>query len=78
MTEQEAAELAKYEYNDHGGAPFATHNFPCPICQKLPAVVLLWCHIFQPCWDCQRQGYITIKIKNRLQKYLLDKLGVKL
>jgi len=54
-------ELAKIEVNDYGGAPFASHNMPCPICREKPAVLSMNEGTFQPCWSCQRTGWVTVK-----------------
>lgn len=47
--------MEKIEIEFHG--PFATHNLPCYVCQERKAVFV--CHegYFQPCWECQKEGW---------------------
>jgi hypothetical protein len=52
------------------GGPWANHNMPCPICLKNPAVMHLWNGTFQPCWECQGNGYLTLKLPKYLNKIL--------
>lgn len=52
-------ELAKIEINDFGGAPICEHNMPCATCLKAPAVYQLSEGYFEPCWDCQKVGWVT-------------------
>lgn len=59
--------LAKIEVNDYGGAPFATHNFPCAVCGERPAVLGMGNGVFGPCWGCKSKGWRTL----RLPKWLL-------
>ncbi len=36
-----------------------SHNFPCPVCRKRRAI-LNPCGMFEPCWDCQAQGFFLL------------------
>lgn len=49
--------LAQIIVNDFDGAPVAEHNFPCAVCQDLPAVLHLPTGIFHPCRLCQSVGW---------------------
>lgn len=40
---------------------FAEHNMPCPICLKKPAVFDCQREFFSPCWDCQKDGWRTMR-----------------
>ena len=61
--------LAKWEIINHG--IFIEHNFPCPVCQSEAAICELWRGLYQPCWDCQKDGAYTVKAKTRFQKFLM-------
>lgn len=50
------------------------HNYNCAVCKEKSAVAECHTGILQPCWDCQKTGYVIIKI-NWLVK-LLDWLGL--
>lgn len=41
----------------HG--PTAEHDYACPVCQRFHAVLDLNTGVFQPCWNCQRDGWRT-------------------
>lgn len=66
-------ELAKIEVNDFGGAPFAEHNMPCPVCRKQPAVIFLNMGTFHPCRKCESAGWVTVKATG-WKRWLLRKM----
>lgn len=43
------------EIHMHG--PSATHRMPCPVCWVMKAVLNLDTGIFEPCWECQGEGW---------------------
>lgn len=49
------------------------HNYLCAVCREESAVLDNSCGILQPCWECQKKGYVVVKI-NWLVK-LFDKLS---
>lgn len=60
--------LAKIEVIDHGIC--VDHNFPCPICGKKTAVFQMNNGIYTPCWECQTEGYMTLKLPVWLAKWI--------
>lgn len=50
------------------------HNYYCGVCKENSAVADCDSGILQPCWECQKLGYVVVKI-NWLIK-ILDKLGL--
>lgn len=54
------------------GGPWAKHNMPCAKCGKNKAVIQLWDSTFQPCWECQREGWKLVKVPKILQRFLKD------
>lgn len=48
------------------------HNYYCGVCKEKSAVADCDTGVLQPCWDCQKQGYVVLKI-NWLIKFL-DKI----
>lgn len=68
-------ELAEIKVNDLGGAPVAIHNCPCAVCGKEKAVLILNTGVFEPCWECQKQGWKIVKL-SRFWKWILKKFGV--
>ena len=53
--------------NDFGGAPFAEHDMACPVCSVNHAVLELDTGRFNPCWECQKEGWIM----HRLPKWVV-------
>lgn len=47
------------------GGPWATHDHACCVCHIKPSVLDLGTYCFQPCWDCQEQGFVTV-LKSKL------------
>jgi hypothetical protein len=50
------------------GAGAHTHNMRCAICRDRHAVFTSPEMIFLPCWECQKQGYRTFKVRGWLWK----------
>lgn len=42
--------------------PMAEHDMPCAICRENKAVFRCNDGFFEPCWDCQKLGYVTEKL----------------
>jgi len=42
----------------------AEHNHPCGVCRENHSVLNLSCGVMEPCWECQKDGYMTIKLTN--------------
>ena len=38
------------------------HNYLCAVCRAKKAVIQTWNGILQPCWDCQKRGYLLKKL----------------
>ena len=51
------------------GGPWAEHNMPCSKCGKKKAIMQLWDGTFQPCRDCQREGWKLVKIPHMLRRF---------
>lgn len=62
-------ELAEIHINNDG--MIAEHNFPCPVCQKIHAVLNCNSGVFSPCWECQEKQWFTIQINSRFLRWLL-------
>lgn len=56
--------LAKMEITFCGPAAF--HNMPCAICRERYAVFRCNDGFFEPCWECQKEGFVTKKEKPKL------------
>ena len=69
MTTTLESKLAEIKIITDGG-PWATHNMPCPICMKEKAILSLHNGQFQPCWKCQKTGYITLKLPQWLAEWI--------
>lgn len=41
------------------GGPWAEHDQACPVCRMNKAVLDFHYGIFQPCWQCQKIGWMT-------------------
>lgn len=39
------------------GGPWADHDMPCAVCRTRPAVLDLASGVFEPCWECQSDGW---------------------
>lgn len=51
--------------------PFAIHNMPCAVCRERPAVLDLSRGAFDPCWECQENGWILTRTgSRRFQRWL--------
>jgi hypothetical protein len=70
-TTPEGTGLAKIEIGFSGKG--IDHNYPCPICQKSHAFLRAKTGYFEPCYQCQAEGYRTIKFnfKSRWSRFLL-------
>ena len=66
--------LAKIEVDVHDSGMFATHNMPCPVCRSQGAVLEMGKGGFSPCWECQREGWRTIRL-SRFARWLLSFFG---
>lgn len=53
--------LADIKLIDHGLA--ADHNMPCAVCKRAPAVYWLNQSVFEPCWECQQNGWKLVRSK---------------
>lgn len=49
----------------HGSGMLAKHDYPCSVCRNNPAVLSLDSGIMSPCWECQRDGWMTIKTEDK-------------
>lgn len=38
--------------------PAVTHDYACPVCSAEKAVYDMNAGLFQPCWSCQRKGWV--------------------
>ena len=54
--------LAEIIVDDFGGAPFATHNFPCPVCLMRKAVLDMDGGRFYPCDGCHKHGWVMVRV----------------
>jgi hypothetical protein len=69
-------DLVKVELFMHDSVMVSTHNMPCAVC-KLECAVF---HggLFEPCWNCQEEGYKLVKVdkswKGKFIKWLLGGL----
>lgn len=55
-------ELADITVYVHDSMMIAIHNYPCPVCKLNSAVYNMSNGIFQPCWDCKKEGYKIVKV----------------
>lgn len=60
--------LVEIIVDDFGGAPFAEHNMPCAVCWERSAVLFLNAGVFEPCWECQREGW-ELKQKGKWRRW---------
>lgn len=49
------------------------HNYLCAVCREESAVIDCDAGILQPCWTCQKNGYVLVKLNWFV--ILLDKIG---
>jgi hypothetical protein len=61
--------LAEIIVNDFGGSPFCEHNYPCPVCRCCKAVLDMNAGRFGPCWQCQREGWRTLRLPKWLRRW---------
>jgi len=61
-------ELAKIEVKTDGG-PWCEHNMPCSVCGKTVAVMDMNSGTFEPCWECQQQGWLTVRLPRWLARW---------
>ena len=47
------------------GGPWATHNFPCPVCRENKAILNLNEGVMEPCGRCSGFGWQLVHWKNR-------------
>ena len=57
---------------DFGGAPYAQHDYACPIYPDAHAVLHLDTGIFHPSWIAQRHGYVLLEIRPKWLRKLLQ------
>ena len=50
----------------HPSCMIMTHDYSCPVCRDNHAVISNG--IMQPCWDCQKKGYMILQ-KNLKRKW---------
>lgn len=62
-------ELHKPNFITDGG-PWAEHDQACAVCQDRHAVILLNKGMFQPCWECQKQGWHTVRFNGAFRRLL--------
>jgi len=71
--------LAQIKFNNFGGSPMAEHNMPCANCVCHPAVIQMTSDkllpTFQPCWKCQKEGWVTVRATG-WRRFLLRTLGL--
>ena len=58
----------KIEIIDHGIC--IEHDHACPVCATRNSVYFMNTGVFEPCWECQKLGYITIKAPKLLKRFL--------
>jgi hypothetical protein len=51
------------------GGPWAKHDHACSICHEKKSVLVLNTGHFQPCWDCQKTGFRTVKIPKLIRRF---------
>ena len=51
-----------------------SHNMVCAVCKENSGVQDCSDGVMQPCWDCQKRGYVLIKLSRFI--IFLDKLGL--
>ena len=51
------------QVDDYGGAPFADHDYACPVCQQNKAILVLHTGVFHPCDSCRSKGWELRKRK---------------
>ena len=61
------------------GAPWADHDYVCPVCQVKGAVLDLDSGRFQPCWGCQSNRWRVLQVSHlaRWWHRFLWQLGLK-
>ena len=60
LTALPAMEL--FEPTIHVLGPAANHNMPCAICRERHAVIMLNTGVFEPCWECRKTGWRTVRL----------------
>lgn len=63
-------EVSKIKINDHGGAPFCEHNYPCPVYWEDKAILQMGKGHFEPGWRAQRNGWRLIQINSPIQRWV--------
>ena len=48
------------------------HNYLCGVCKEKSAVQQTHTGILQPCWDCQKQGYVVAKKKSWIPSWVYE------
>jgi hypothetical protein len=43
------------------GGPFAEHDHACAVCSLRKSVLDISNYVFQPCWQCQKDGWVIVK-----------------
>ena len=54
-------DIPKAEFVFAREAMIMKHNYLCAVCKKESAVQDTHTGVLQPCWDCQKRGYICTK-----------------
>ena len=52
------------------GGPWATHDHACAVCHVRPSVIDLNTGRFQPCWQCQGDGWRVFQFSKFWRKYI--------
>ena len=60
-------DLPQVEVYMHDSGMVATHNMPCSVCKVEHAVFNSG--LFEPCWKCQEEGWVTIKMSKFERKW---------
>jgi len=59
LLEHQGVKPFEIDVQRHG--PFATHNMPCCVCWTNKSVLFTNENLFEPCWECQRNGWVLLR-----------------
>ena len=71
QTKEDKIPLA--EIKEESDGMFMRHNMPCPICLKNYALCYENQGIYLPCNECRKKGYLTLRFRPWLAKWLWKK-----
>lgn len=57
----------------HDSGMVSTHNMPCCICKTNHAVFVIPNGMFEPCWECQKEGYKITKMPRKDKRSIIDR-----